>query len=116
MISSKLFFSISLILVLKLVVFSTKSLTLGMSFSTVVRAALVAKLVTVGILFLTSFALALRAVVVILGVSFLTPFILILRRVLVAKSVTSGILSSIFLILALYESFLTTSFFTASLS
>ena len=47
---------------------------------------------------------------------FLTLFILALRVVLVAKLVISGILSSIFFILALYTSFLTTSFFTTSLS
>ena len=45
----------------------------------------------------------------------LTSFILALRDALVAK-LTSGILSSIFFILALYTSFLTTSFFTTSLS
>ena len=39
-----------------------------------------------------------------------------LRIALVAKSVISGILSSISLILALYTSFLTTPFFTTSLS
>ena len=39
-----------------------------------------------------------------------------LRVVLVANLVISSILSSIFLILAFYTSFLTTSFFTASLS
>ena len=49
-------------------------------------------------------------------ISILTSFILTLRVVLVAKLVISGILSSIFFILALYTSFLTTSFFTASLS
>ena len=56
----------------------TKLLTLGILFSTAVRAALVAKLVILGISLLTSFALALRVV-------------------LVAKLVTSGILSTIFL-------------------
>ena len=43
-----------------------------------------------------------------LGISPLTSFILALRVVLVAMLVISGILSSIFLILALYTSFLTT--------
>ena len=43
-------------------------------------------------------------------------FILVLRVVLVAKLVMSGILSSIFLILALYTYFLTTSFFSALLN
>ena len=66
--------------------FSTKLLTLGILFSTAVRAVLVAKL---GTLFLTSFDLPLRVV-------------------LVAELVISGILSSIFLILELYTSFLMT--------
>ena len=64
-------------------------MTLGILFSIVVRAPVVAKLV-------------------ILGISFLIAFILALRVVLVAKLVISGILSSIFFILALYTSFLTT--------
>ena len=70
---------------------------MGISLSTVVRAAVVAKLV-------------------ILGISPLTSFILAQRAVLVAKLVISGILSSTFFILALYTTFLTTSFFTALLS
>ena len=53
---------------------------------------------------------------VILGILILTSFILALREALVAKTITSGIFSSIFLILELYASFLTTSFFTPSLS
>ena len=69
----------------------TKLLTLGILFTTVVRAAVVTKLV-------------------ILGISSLTLFILGLREALVAKLVISGILSSIFFILALYTSFLATSF------
>ena len=94
----------------------TKLLTLGVLFSTAVRAVVVvAKLVILGILLLTSFILALRAVVlaklVILGISPLTSFILALRVVLVAMLVISGILSSIFFILALYTSFLTTIFY-----
>ena len=44
--------------------FLTKLLTLGILFSTAVKAVVVAKLVILGILFLTSFILALRAVVV----------------------------------------------------
>ena len=48
----------------------------------------------------------------ILGISALISFILVLRIVLVAKLVISGILSSIFLILASYSVFLTTSSFT----
>ena len=77
--------------------FLTKLLTLGILFSTAVRALVVAKLV-------------------ILGISPLTVFILALRAASVAKLVISSVLSSIFLILALYASFLITSFFTASLS
>ena len=96
----------------------TKLLTLGILFSTAVRAVVVAKLVILVILFLNSFILALRAVVVaklvILGISFLTSFILALKVVLVAK--LSGILSLIFFIFALYTSFLTTLFFTKSLT
>ena len=46
-----------------------------------------------------------------LGILPLTSFILALREPLVAMLVISGILSSIFFILALYASFLTTSFF-----
>ena len=74
----------------------TRSLILCILFSTVVRAAVVFKLV-------------------ILGTSFLISFILAWSVVLVAKLVISGFLSSIFLILALYKSFLT-SFFNASLN
>ena len=84
----------------------TELLTLGILFSTTVRAVVVAKLVILGILFLISFILALRAVVlaklVILGISFLTSFVLASRVVLVAKLVISGILCSIFLIWVLY--------------
>ena len=58
--------------------FFTKLLTLGILYSTALRAVLVAKLVILGILPLTSFILALRVV-------------------LVAKLVISGILSSMFL-------------------
>ena len=76
--------------------FWAKVLTLGILFSTAVRAVVLAKLVILGILPLTSFILALRVV-------------------LVATLVISGILSSMFFILALYTSFLTTSFYTASL-
>ena len=56
------------------------------------------------------------AKLVMLGISSFTSFILALTVVLVAKLVISGILFSVFLILALYTSFLTTSFFTTSLS
>ena len=75
----------------------TKLLTLVILFSTAVRAVIPVKVVT-------------------LGVSSLTRFILALRVVLVAMLLISGILSSISLILALYSVFLTTSFFTTSLS
>ena len=44
--------------------FLTKLLTLGILFSSAVRAAVIAKLLMLGILFLTSFILALRAAVV----------------------------------------------------
>ena len=61
-----------------------KLLTLGILFSTAVRAVVVAKLAILGILFLTSFILALREVLVaklvILGVSPLTLFISALRK------------------------------------
>ena len=67
----------------------TKLLTVGISFSTVVKAVVPAKLV-------------------ILGISTLTSFILALREALVAKLVISGISSSIFYILALYKSILIT--------
>ena len=72
-------------------VFLSKLLTLGILFSTAVRAVVVTKSVILGILFSTSFILALRVV-------------------LVATLVISGILSSIFFILALYTSFLTKPF------
>ena len=62
-------------------IFFTKLLILGISFSTTVRAVVVAK-------------------IVILGISPLTSFIVALREALVAKLVISGISSSIFLILA----------------
>ena len=51
-----------------------------------------------------------------LGISFLTSFVLILSAALVAKLVISSILASIFLVLPVYTSFSTTSFFTKSLS
>ena len=51
-----------------------------------------------------------------LGISFLTSFVLILIAALVAKLVISSILASIFLVLPVYTSFSTTSFFTKSLS
>ena len=50
------------------------------------------------------------------GISPLASFILALREALVVKLVISGVLSWLFLILALYTSFVTTLFFTTSLS
>ena len=67
----------------------------------VVGAVVVVKLVILSVLPLTSFMLAFRAAFI----SLLNSFTLALRVVLVAKLVISGILSSIFLILALYASF-----------
>ena len=75
----------------------TRSLTLGISLSKVVRAVGVDKSV-------------------ILGISPLTSFTLALRTALVGKLVILGISSSIILILALYKSFLILSFLTTSLS
>ena len=75
----------------------TKSLTFGILFLTLVRAAVVAKFVILGILSLTSLILALRtevvAKLVILDISPVTSFILALRVVLVANLVISDILS-----------------------
>ena len=52
----------------------------------------------------------------ILGILVLTSFIFALRIDLVAKLLISGVLSSIFFILALYSVFLTTSFLTTLLN
>ena len=93
--------------------FLTKLLTLGIIFSTAVRTVVVATLVILGILLLRA---AVVAKLVILDVSFLSSFILALRAAVIAKLVISGILTSMFLILILYASFLITSFFIASLS
>ena len=96
---SVLFFSISLIFVLYLV-FLTKLLTLGILFSTAVRAVVVANLAMLGIFFLTSFDLALRAKVVaklvILSISPLMSFILALKKVLAAKLVISVVADTVF--------------------
>ena len=92
--SGVILFSISLIFVI--VIFLTKLLALGISFSTAVRTVVVASLI--------------------LCISPLILFILALREVAVATLVISGILSSICLILELYISSLTTSLFTTSLS
>ena len=80
---SVIFFSISLTFFV-IVSFFTRILTLGILFSTAVNTDVVAK------------------PPLILGISAITSFIFVLRIVLVAKVVISGILSSIFLILALY--------------
>ena len=72
-------------------------------------------LLTLGILFSTAVRAVVVATLVILCISPLTSFILALREALVANFVISGILSSLFFILALYISLLTTPFFTASL-
>ena len=104
MISSSFVFNFSNFCVI--VSFLTKLLILGILFSTVVRAVVVAKLVILGILFLTSFILDLRAVVVAkLIILDIKLIILALRVVLVAKLVILGMLSSIFLILGLHTSF-----------
>ena len=79
MISNFLFNFISFCVIVS---FLTKLLTLGISFSTAVRALVVTKLV-------------------LLGISPWTSFIWALRAVLVAKLVIPGILSSIVFILAL---------------
>ena len=77
MISSNFTFNFPSLCVI--VSFLTKLLTLGILFSTAVRAVVVATLVTLRILFITSFVLALRealvAKLVILGISPLTSFI-----------------------------------------
>ena len=91
MISSNFIFNLTDIYLIGSFFFFTKLLTLDVLFSTEVRTVVVAKLVM-------------------LGISFLTSFILALTVVLLAKFVIPGILSSIFLILSLYTSFLTTFF------
>ena len=91
MISSNFIFNLTYIYLIGSFFFFTKLLTLDVLFSTEVRAIVAAKLVM-------------------LGTSFLTSFILAWTVVLVAKFVIPGILSSIFLILSLYTSFLTTFF------
>ena len=74
------------------------------------------RLLTFGILFSTAVTAEVVAKLLILGISALTSFIFVLRKVLVAKLVISSVLSSMFLTLALYYVFLTTSFFTTLLS
>ena len=77
-----------------IVTFLTKLWTLGISFSTAVRAVVVVV-----------------AKLAILGISPLTSFILALKEALVANFVISGTFSTLFLILALHTSLLTTPFF-----
>ena len=67
-------------------------------------------LLTPGILFSTAVKVVVVAKVVILSILFSTSFILVFRVALGAKLVISGTLPSIFFILVLYTSFLTTSF------
>ena len=81
---SIIFFNLTIFCVI--FIFFTKLLTLGILFSTAVRAVILANLV-------------------ILGISTLTSSILVLRVLLVAKLEIPGILSSIFLILALFTFF-----------
>ena len=69
------------------------------------------KLLILGVLFSIAVTAVAVAKLLILGISLLTSFILALRVVLVAKLVISSTLSSIFLILTLYTSFLTTPTF-----
>ena len=68
------------------------------------------------ILFSTAVITVVVPKLVILGILFLTAFTLALRVILVRKLVISCILSSIFLILALYGSFLTRSFLLSHLA
>ena len=75
----------------------TRLLTFGILFSTAVNADVVAKSLT-------------------LGISVLASFVFVLGTALVTKSLISGMLSSIFFILASYSVFLTTSFLTALLN
>ena len=75
-------------------------------FPAAARAVVVDKLVMLHVLVLALFLLALRVIAVAKlvkpDISFLTSFILWLRKALVAKLVIWGVLSLIFLILALY--------------
>ena len=77
-----------------IVTFLTKLWTLRILFSTAVRAVVVVV-----------------AKLAILGISPLTSFILALKEALVANFVISGTFSTLFLILALHTSLLTTPFF-----
>ena len=64
-----------------------------------------AKLLTLGVLFSTAVKAAVVAKLLILCISYLTSFIVAIRVVLVAKLVISGILSSTFFILAFIHFF-----------
>ena len=74
------------------------------------------RLLVLGILFSTAVNAEVVAKPLILGILALNSFNFVLKIVLVAKLLISGILSSIFLIFALYSIFLTTSVFTTLLS
>ena len=63
------------------------------------------KLIVSGILFSTAVNAEVVDKLLILGIYFLISFIFVLRLMLVAKLPISGILSSIFFILALYSVF-----------
>ena len=89
---SNFLFNFCVIVSFLFVSFLTKLLKLGILFSTAIRAVIAAK-------------------TVIWGISPLMPFISVLREALVAKLLIPGILSSMYIILALYTSFLRTSFF-----
>ena len=99
--------------------FLTKLLTLAILFSKALRTVILAKLVILGIFFnLIYFSITSSSSIQVwkIDISFLTSFILALRVVLAAKLLISGMISSICLVLALYTSFLTTSFFTTLFS
>ena len=99
--------------------FLTKLLVLGILFSKALRTVILAKLVILGIFFnLIYFSITSSSSIQVwkIDISFLTSFILALRVVLAAKLLISGMISSICLVLALYTSFLTTSFFTTLFS
>ena len=96
--------------------FACANLTAKFSAVNLLNSGVVIYLLWSGILFSTAARSAVADKLVILGILFLTSFIITSKVVLLVKLVNSGILSSIFLILALYTSFLIKSFFTTSLS
>ena len=77
--------------------FSCANLAVKCSAVNLLKSGVVIYLLWSGILFSTAVRAVVIAKLVILSISFLTSFILALRVVLVAKSVISGILSSIYL-------------------